>query len=228
MVLIKICGITNLADAEAAVEAGAGALGFNFYRRSPRYIAPIAARQISARLPSSVLTVGVFVNEPEPAIVAQIADEAGVAVVQLHGAESPAYCATLAGRTVIKALRVGAEFTPEVAMSYDTHAIMLDSFSPQAHGGTGLVFDWTLARRTRELVPRLFLAGGLTAENVGAAIEFVRPFAVDVCSGVEAAPGQKDLSRLRAFIAAVQATTVAMQRPLSPDLLADVPEGKLT
>jgi phosphoribosylanthranilate isomerase len=217
MVLIKICGITNLADAEAAVEAGAGALGFNFYQRSPRYIAPIAARQIIARLPSSVLMVGVFVDEPEPARVALMADEANVAAVQLHGSESPAYCAALAGRTVIKVLRVDAEFTPEAATHYDTHAIMLDAFSPQAHGGTGLVFDWALARRTRELVSRLFLAGGLTAENVGAAIEFVRPFAVDVCSGVEAAPGRKDLSRLRAFIAAVQATKVAMQRPSSSD-----------
>jgi phosphoribosylanthranilate isomerase len=228
MVLIKICGITNLADAEAAVEAGAGALGFNFYQRSPRYIAPALARQLTKRLSSSVQTVGVFVDELEPARVAQMADEAGVAAVQLHGAESPAYCAALAERTVIKAMRVDAEFTPEAATRYDTHAIMLDAFSPQAHGGTGLVFDWTRARRTRELVARLFLAGGLTAENVGAAIEFVRPFAVDVCSGVEAAPGRKDLSRLRAFIAAVQATTVAMQRPSSPDLSTDAPEGKLT
>jgi phosphoribosylanthranilate isomerase len=205
MVLIKICGVTNEEDAAAAVAAGAGALGFNFYPRSPRYIAPAAARRIVERLPTAVLTVGVFVNEEGPARVARVADEAGVAAVQLHGEESAAYCAALAGRTVIKALRVGAEFAPEAAARYGTHAILLDAFSAHAHGGTGLVFDWSLARRTRELVPRLFLAGGLTPENVGAAVRVVRPYAVDVCSGVESAPGRKDLRRLRAFIAAARA-----------------------
>ena len=207
MVLIKICGITNLADAEAACAAGAGALGFNFYPRSPRYVAPAAARAIIERLRASVLTVGVFVDEAEPAQVARAADEAGVAAVQLHGDESAAYCAALADRTVIKALRVGARFTPEAATRYAAHAILLDAFSPRAHGGTGQVFDWSLARRTRELVPRLFLAGGLNAENVGAGIAVVRPYAVDVCSGVEAAPGRKDLPKLRAFVAAVRAAT---------------------
>jgi len=204
MVQVKICGITNLADALAAVEAGADALGFNFYRRSPRFITTAAAHEIIARLPSSVLTVGVFVNEAEPAQVARIAAQSGVAAVQLHGEESPDYCAALTGQQVIKALRVGDSFTPEQAARYRTHAILLDAFSPHAHGGTGLSFDWSLARRTRELVARLFLAGGLTPANVGAAIAAVRPFAVDVCSGVEAAPGRKDAKKLRAFVAAVR------------------------
>jgi phosphoribosylanthranilate isomerase len=206
MVQIKICGITNLADAQAAIAAGADALGFNFYRRSPRFIKPEIASEIIAQLPQSVLTVGVFVNESEPAQVALMAEQSRVAAVQLHGEESPDYCAALTGRLVIKALRVGDSFTPEQAVRYRTHAILLDAYSPSAHGGTGRSFDWSLARRTRELVGRLFLAGGLTPENVGAALAAVRPFAVDVCSGVEAAPGQKDVAKLRAFVAAVRAT----------------------
>jgi phosphoribosylanthranilate isomerase len=163
------------------------------------------ARRIIAQLSSDVLTVGVFVNEGEPARVSQMAADAGVAAVQLHGDESPAYCAALA-LPVIKALRVGPDFAPEQATHYHSaHAILLDAHSPQAFGGTGRVFDWAHARRTRELVPRLFLAGGLTPENVGAAVAAVAPYAVDVCSGVESAPGRKDSDRLRAFIAAARA-----------------------
>ncbi len=205
MVLVKICGITNHADAAAAVASGAGALGFNFYPRSQRYVEPRVVRRIIAGLPPTVLTVGVFVNEDEPARVARIAEEAGVAAVQLHGDESPDYCAALSEWQVIKALRVGASFAPEEAARYPAHAVLLDAYSPQAHGGTGQVFDWALAQRTRALVARLYLAGGLTPENVRAAVVAVRPFAVDVCSGVERAPGQKDAARLRAFCAAVHA-----------------------
>ncbi len=205
MVLVKVCGITNYEDAALAVAAGAGALGFNFYARSPRFIPPQAARRIIERLPPAVLPVGIFVNEAAPETVARMAAAAGVPMVQLHGDESAAYCAQLSAYEVIKALRVGAAFAPEQASSFPVHAILLDAYSPQAHGGTGLTFDWALARRTRELVARLFLAGGLTAENVGAAIAAVQPFAVDVCSGVEAAPGRKDAAKLRAFLAAVRA-----------------------
>jgi phosphoribosylanthranilate isomerase len=232
VILIKICGITNLADAEAAVGAGARALGFNFYRRSPRYLEPEAARRIIERLPEAVLSVGVFVNEAEPAQVAQMADTAGVTALQLHGDESPAYCAALAGRTVIKALRVGEQFRPEMATRYAAHAILLDAYSPQAYGGTGLICDWSVARRTRELVPRMFLAGGLTPENVGAAVAAVNPYGVDVCGGVEAAPGRKDLNKLRAFIAAVQAAAKSAHAVGADDLRAhDRPamaDGKLT
>jgi phosphoribosylanthranilate isomerase len=204
--LIKVCGITSAADAAAAVAAGAGALGFNFYPRSPRFIEPAAARAIIAGLPASVLTVGVFVNEAEPGAVVRKAEAAGVAAVQLHGEELPEFCAALTEVPFIKALRVGAGFAPEAATRYSgAHAVLLDAYSPHAHGGTGQVFDWAIARRTRELVGRLYLAGGLTAENVGAAVAAVRPFALDVCSGVERAPGQKDAARLRAFCAAVRA-----------------------
>jgi len=204
MVRIKICGITNLEDARTALEAGADALGFNFYWRSPRYITPQNARLIIKELPSSLLTVGVFVNEDGPGTAARIAAEAGVTAVQLHGDESPAYCHALAHYSVIKALRVGERFKVEDAIDYQTDAILLDTFSPYARGGTGRRFDWSLARQTRDAVSKLYLAGGLTPENVAEAIAAVQPFAVDVCSGVESAPGRKDAARLCAFVEAAR------------------------
>jgi phosphoribosylanthranilate isomerase len=203
MVFIKVCGITNLTDARAAVAEGAGALGFNFYRRSPRFVEPAAAREIIEQLPREVLCVGVFVNE-ERAAVERVVAESGVAAAQLHGDESPTYCGSLAGVRLIKALRVGDDFVPEQALEYRVEAILLDSFSASARGGTGRVFDWSLARRTRELVPRLFLAGGLTPENVGRAIKTVEPYAVDVCSGIEREPGRKSLERMKEFFAAAR------------------------
>src|SRR4051812_39291822 len=188
MVFVKICGITNLEDALAAVEAGADALGFNFYARSPRYIAPAAARQIVERLPESVMSVGVFVNEGGPDEVARVADEVGLKGVQLHGDEAPGYCRALSGRFVIKALRVRDGFTPQSVREYETDAILLDAFAEEARGGTGRVIDWSVAREVGELCPQLFLAGGLSPENVSAAIAAVRPFAVDACSSLERAP----------------------------------------
>ncbi|MDQ1611306.1 MAG: phosphoribosylanthranilate isomerase [Pyrinomonadaceae bacterium] len=205
MVKVKVCGITNLADALDAVGAGADALGFNFYARSPRYVAPEDARRIVSELPTSVLCVGVFVNEDNAAIVERMAEESGVAAVQLHGDESPEYCAALAEREVIKALRVGKDFAPEEAGRYRVKSILLDAYNAHARGGTGETFDWTLARRTREVVAQLYLAGGLTPENVAGAIAAVAPYAVDVCSGVELAPGRKDAVRVRAFVEAVRA-----------------------
>jgi phosphoribosylanthranilate isomerase len=203
MVFIKVCGITNLDDALAAVESGADALGFNFYRRSPRYVEPARAREIVGRVPPEVLCVGVFVNEESEA-VRRAAAESGVGAAQLHGDESPSYCADLAGLRVIKALRVGDDFAPEHATEYRAEAIMLDSFSATERGGTGRTFDWMVARRTRELVPKLYLAGGLAPGNVALAIRTVEPFAVDVCSGVESRPGHKDLRLMREFIAAAR------------------------
>ena len=206
MVKVKVCGITNLDDALAALAAGADALGFNFYRRSPRYIAPEAARRIISELPpDAALCVGVFVNEDSAATVARMAAESGVGAVQLHGDETPEYCAELSAHRVIKALRVGKDFAPERATEYRAESILLDAFSASARGGTGETFDWELARRTREVVGQLYLAGGLTVENVADAIAAVRPYAVDVCSGVELAPGRKDAARMRAFVAAVRA-----------------------
>lgn len=201
---VKICGITNLEDARAAVNSGADALGFNFYRRSVRYIAPLDARKIIDKLPSTVLTVGVFVNEVEPEQVARLADTAGVAAVQLHGDESPDYCRELKNRFRIKALRVDAAFSPETAARYKTEAILLDAFDKKARGGTGRTFDWELARHTGKLVQKLFLAGGLSPENVGEAIRAVNPFAVDACSSLESAPGKKDAVRVASFVAAAR------------------------
>lgn len=204
MVKVKICGITNLPDALAAVEAGADALGFNFYKRSPRYIAPTAARRIVERLPEGIECVGVFVNEDGPERVAELAREAGMGAVQLHGDETPEFCRALSGVRVIKALRVGEGFRLEDVASYETDALMLDAFSREARGGTGRTFDWEVARSARRLVKKLYLAGGLTPENVADAITAVAPFAVDACSGIESAPGVKDAARVRAFITAVR------------------------
>ena len=205
MVKVKVCGITNPEDARVALEAGADALGFNFYARSPRYITPEDARRIIGALPASLLCVGVFVNETDAETVMSKSQAAGVAAVQLHGDESPEYCAALGGHRIIKALRVREDFAPEQAARFQVESILLDAYSPHARGGTGETFDWELARRTREFVAQLYLAGGLTPENVASAIAAVRPFAVDVCSGVELAPGRKDAVRMRAFLAAVRA-----------------------
>jgi phosphoribosylanthranilate isomerase len=200
--LVKICGITNLADALAAVAAGAGALGFNFYVRSSRYLDAQKARAIIDRLPAGILKVGVFVNEASPEVVQEIATAAGVDAVQLHGDESPEFCAQLKHPYVIKALSVGDNFEPEQALDYDVKAILLDAYDRTNRGGTGHTFDWSIARRTRELVPRLFLAGGLSAKNVAEAIRVVEPYAVDACSSLEMGPGKKDRERVKAFVKA--------------------------
>lgn len=201
---VKICGITNLEDALAAVEAGADLLGFNFYARSPRCVSPADARRIVERLPEGVEGIGVFVNEAGPAEVERIARECGLSAVQLHGDETPEFCRGLRGLKTIKALRVRADYNPAAAASYGTDAVLLDAYAPDAYGGTGHTFDWTLARRTRDAVSRLILAGGLTPENVAEAIGAVEPYAVDVCSGVETSPGRKSFHLMRRFIERVR------------------------
>lgn len=206
MTFIKICGITNLGDALAAVTAGADAVGFNFYKPSPRYIAPQAAREIVKQLPASVLTVGVFVDEESPQAVMNIAGEAGVKALQLHGDESPDYCRELAATAqVIKSLAVSDSFDPTLACSFPVDAIMLDTRDNRLRGGTGRVFDWSIAQQVSQLIPKLYLAGGLSPENVEEAINRVRPYAVDACSGLEDRPGTKNHPRLRAFIDTVRA-----------------------
>lgn len=206
MTLVKVCGITNLEDALAALEAGAGLLGFNFYARSPRYVSPVEARRIIEQIPAGVTCVGVFVNEPAPADVERIAREAGLGAIQLHGDESPAYCQSLRGLTTIKALRVKPDFKVETAARFDTDAVLLDAYVAGERGGTGHTFDWTLAARTRERVRRLFLAGGLNPDNVATAVAAVRPYAVDVCSGVETSPGRKSHELMRRFVRAVDSS----------------------
>ncbi|HEX5884149.1 MAG TPA: phosphoribosylanthranilate isomerase [Pyrinomonadaceae bacterium] len=202
MTFIKICGITNLDDALAAVAAGADALGFNFYKASPRYIAPQSAREIVEQLPPSVLTVGVFVNEEAPT---RIAREAGVTALQLHGDESPDYCRQLAADYVIKTFAVFEDFNIDVIKSYEVEAIMLDTRHDKLRGGTGQRFDWSIAQQVSRLVPKLFLAGGLSPENIEEAIETVHPYAVDTCSALEDKPGKKNHARMRSFIETVRA-----------------------
>ena len=204
MTRVKVCGITNLEDALAALDAGADILGFNFYARSPRHVTPAAARGIIERLPGGAECVGVFVNEASPAEVGRLAREAGVSAAQLHGDEPPEYCRGLVGLTTIKALRVGADFEPEAAAAYPADAVLLDAHVAGEWGGTGRTFDWALARRTRAAVPRLFLAGGLNPDNVAEAVAAVRPYAVDVCSGVETSPGRKGAELLRRFVERVR------------------------
>lgn len=204
-VKVKICGITNWTDARRAVEAGAQFLGFNFYRPSPRYIQPAAARRIIRRLPHGIAAVGVFVNEPEANMLA-IARRVGLDYLQLHGDEPPEQVARLKREIpVIKAVRVRDSFRPRQLDSLScASAILLDGFDVRRHGGTGKTFNWNLARGANGS-RRIFLAGGLTPENVAEAIRVARPYAVDVCSGVEARPGRKDPARIVALMWAVKA-----------------------
>ena len=198
MTLIKICGITNLNDAHAAVAAGADALGFNFYKPSSRYIAPESAREIINTLPDSILTVGVFVNEDSPESVRRIANQAGVKAVQLHGDESPDYCRAL--DSVIKTFAVSDDFDIKYLQTYEVDAIMLDTKDNRLRGGTGRVFDWSVAQQVSQLVPKLYLAGGLSPENICEAVEKVHPYAVDACSSLEEKPGIKNHERMRVFV----------------------------
>ena len=206
---VKICGITNAEDAAAAVEAGADALGFVFYRKSPRYIEPALARQIIMTLPPLVVSVGVFVSEDQQ-VVRSIMDDCGLALAQLHGDESAIYCKEL-GRTVLKALRVKDRSTflalAEFRGRAGVRGFILDAFSDQAYGGTGQVIDWQLAAEAAK-VASILLAGGLTPDNVEKAIQTVRPYGVDVSSGVERSPGKKDHEKVRAFIRAAKVVSL--------------------
>ena len=202
MVRIKICGITNLEDALLAANLGANALGVIFYAKSPRCVAPEAAREIIRQLPPFVLSVGVFVDE-EATVVGDLAARVGLDWVQLHGAETPEYCRSL-GRRVLKGFRIQDENSLKALPAYRgaVQAFLLDSYKQGQTGGTGETFDWDLARQARDYGP-IVLAGGLTAANVVQAIKTAQPQAVDVASGVEAAPGKKDPEKLRAFFKAV-------------------------
>jgi phosphoribosylanthranilate isomerase len=198
---VKICGITRLEDALEAVRLGADALGFNFWPGSKRFIAPAEARRIIRALPPLVTTVGVFVDPSHDEAVAAAA-VSGVQVLQLHGDESPEACRAFQ-LPVVKALRVaGPEALAEVARYRGLAGILLDAASP-GYGGSGLTFDWSIAREAATRVP-LLLAGGLVPKNVGEAVRAVRPWAVDVASGVESSPGVKDPEKLARFIRAAK------------------------
>jgi len=199
---VKICGITNLADAQAAVEAGADVLGFIFYEKSPRYVEVSAAAAISRQLPPFIMRAGVFVNAPEELVVRAVAD-CGLSLLQFHGDEPPEYC-TQFGLMNMKAFRIRDAETLKELPKYPTDAWLLDAYAAENLGGTGEKFNWDLAVEAQKLGKPVFLAGGLTPENVAAAVRRVKPFGVDVSSGVESSPGKKDHQKVRGFIANVR------------------------
>ena len=199
---VKICGITRLEDAFAAVRAGAQAIGFVFYPPSPRYIAPGAAGAIIRALPPFITTVGLFVDAGNEDVHATLA-HAPVQLLQFHGAETPAYCRQFA-RPYMKAVRMGTgvDLLQYARDYHDAKALLLDAYVEGLHGGSGVAFDWS--RIPSGLPLPVIVSGGLTADNVGDAVRRVRPSAVDVSSGVESAKGIKDAARIAAFIAGVR------------------------
>jgi phosphoribosylanthranilate isomerase len=198
MTRIKICGITSPEDALTAVEAGADALGFVFYKESPRHIFPEEAARIINLLPPFVQAVGLFVNEA-PEIVNQISRNCRLGLVQLHGDETPDYCKMIEQR-VMKAFRIRSLTCLDPIADYRLSGCLLDAYSPAAFGGTGKRFNWEIACEAMIRGHRIVLAGGLTPDNVAEAIRQVKPYAVDVSSGVEVAPGKKDVDKVREFI----------------------------
>lgn len=211
---VKVCGLTNLEDAELATELGAWALGMIFFQASPRSCSLSQARQICSRLRRRVELCGVFVNAPLEQVVG-VADELGLSMLQLHGDEGPAYCAEAARRSgarVVKAAQVSAAGDVRSLERFHVDFHLLDARPRSARsrglrGGTGESFDWSLARARRSSIP-LILSGGLDQHNVAGALASVRPYALDTASGTEAAPGRKDPDRLRAFFSAARGASV--------------------
>lgn len=196
-VKVKICGMTQLKDAVFAAEQGADAIGFIFYKKSPRSVTMKTVREIILKLPPLIDTVGVFVDESVDR-VNKIADYCGLDLVQLHGDESPAFCRKI-HRRVIKAFRVKDLQSIKELEKYSVSGFLLDTFTDNLHGGTGKTFDWNLALPAKKIGP-VILAGGLTPRNIRQAISQARPYGVDVCSGVEKSPGIKDPEKVRAFL----------------------------
>ena len=196
-VKVKVCGMTSLKDALVAVEEGADAVGFIFYKKSPRSVTMKIVREIVLELPPFVDTVGVFVDESAVQIN-KIADYCNLDIIQLHGDESPAFCKRMR-RRVIKAFRVKNLQSVKKLSSFQVSGFLLDTFSENLHGGTGKVFDWNLVLPAKKFGP-VIMAGGLTPNNVQQAVRQVRPYGVDVCSGVESEPGIKDHKKVRAFL----------------------------
>ena len=211
-VKVKICGLTNLADAQVALDAGADFLGFILYAKSPRYIAPAQVAELLAQLalPPHVKSVGVFVNTPSEEVSA-ILDATGLNFAQLHGDEPESALAALKG-SGYKAVRPADASAAANALAYISYPkspapqLLLDAYHPNVYGGTGQQADWGLAATIVQSTPRLLLAGGLTAENVADAIATVAPWGVDVASGVESTPGRKDHDLVRAFLANAKPT----------------------
>jgi len=201
MVKVKICGITRVKDAVAAARAGADAIGLVF-AMSPRQISPEAAREIISAIPPFVTPVGLFVNE-FPQRIKELALACGFRAVQLHGDEPPEYLAELQGLKIIKAFRIHTRDDLQALGSYQADAYLLDAFTSERRGGTGKTFDWKIGLEAKKIGP-IILAGGLTPENVAQAVSLVEPYGVDVSSGVEAAPGEKDARLVEEFIRAAK------------------------
>ena len=203
-VQIKICGITNVKDAEVCAQLGAHMLGFNFYLGSPRYIEPKSGRRIIEAIPPGVCPVGVFVDASAEEI-RNTAEATGVRCVQLHGQTSPDTCRELASEfRVIRAFSTDFQFRPEEVTRFTGCDVLIDAHHPTLRGGTGMTCDWQVARTTRSFTQFLILSGGLTEHNVGHAIATVAPHAVDACSGVESRPGAKNHHALKNFVTAVR------------------------
>ncbi len=209
MTKVKICGITNLEDALLSTKFGADALGFNFYRKSARYISPEKAREIIEQLPPQILKVGVFVNESLEKIL-EIIETAKFDAVQLHGEETPEFVRELKGKfsgEIIKAFRVSADFKPEDVSQFQADAVLLDAYSATEHGGTGHYFDWRITNKVKEVCSnevKIYLAGGLSHDVIASAISLRSPYAVDACSKLESEKGKKDKVKVINFIAAVK------------------------
>ncbi len=198
MVKVKICGITNIDDANAAVDFGADALGFVFFKDSPRYVSPEKAISIIKNLPSFITTIGVFANEHIENIE-KIVSSTGMDVIQMHGEEPPVMCKC--SRRIIKAIRVKSLESLDPLSKYKdmVSAFLLDTYSPNILGGTGRIFNWDIAIEAKQF-GRIILAGGLNPDNVSDAVKRVRPYAVDVSSGVELKKGKKDHKKMKLFI----------------------------
>ncbi len=196
MVKVKICGITNSDDALAAVDFGVDALGFVFYKGSPRYISPEEAKNILRKIPPFVTTVGVFVDEA-PDEIERIMRHAAIDVAQLHGHEPPEAC--VINKRVIKAIRVKELIDLEPLKKYHVSAFLLDTYTSEFYGGTGQIFNWDIAVDAKQF-GKIILAGGLNPDNVERAVKWVRPYGVDVSSGVEEEKGKKDRKKMRLFI----------------------------
>ncbi|MFH1360431.1 MAG: phosphoribosylanthranilate isomerase [Candidatus Omnitrophota bacterium] len=198
MVKVKICGITQFGDAQLAVSLGAWAVGFIFYKKSPRYILPSRAREIIKSLPKKVIPVGVFVNAQESDIK-RIAVYCGLKAIQFHGNEAPEFCAKFQGFNTIKAFRVGKDFDFSRVCEYPTSLYLFDTHQKGMYGGSGKTFDWNVLKEKKKINKPLILSGGLNARNIVAAVKRVKPFAVDVSSGVESSYGKKSEKLLQSF-----------------------------
>lgn len=212
---IKVCGVTNANDACVCVALGADMIGFNFYPASPRYIKPTAARRIIDVLPRELCAVGVFVDA-DPAEVRKLARTAGVHCVQLHGKTTPETCSELAREfRVIRVFPTDAQFEPQHTAEFSHCDALIDAYHPELRGGTGFTCDWSAARVAMRYTRFLILSGGLNAHNVARAIAAVTPNAVDVCSGIESAPGVKDHELIKNFIAAVRVAQLLRTRDVN-------------